>query len=121
MLTVKSAGFNWRLPKAITLFLCTLGSYFEVEVGLIKTCQAIVFGVAIVLNEIEEINNCNVLMPSSNNKIIALIFPLPTVFGDQRQIVHRSSGRRLLSVKHSKTQSARSLMPCKCQQDVKHA
>lgn len=50
-MTVESAGFNGRLPKAITLFLCYMDGYFEVKGGGIKTCQAVVFGVAIVLNE----------------------------------------------------------------------
>lgn len=50
-LTVESAGFSGRQPKAITLFLCSMDGYFEVEGGNIKTRQAVVFGVAIVLNE----------------------------------------------------------------------
>lgn len=50
-MTVESAGFSGRLPKAITFFLCSMDGYFEVDGARIKTCQAVVFGVAIVLNE----------------------------------------------------------------------
>lgn len=32
-LTVESAGFNWRLPKTISLFLRSMDGYFEVEGG----------------------------------------------------------------------------------------
>lgn len=42
---MESAGFNGRLPEAITLFLCSMDGYLEVNGDRIKTCQAVVFGV----------------------------------------------------------------------------
>lgn len=47
-MTVESAGFNRRLPKAIILLPAFMDGYFQVEGGRIKTCQPVEFGVAIV-------------------------------------------------------------------------
>lgn len=52
-MTVESAGFNQRLPKAITLFLSSVDGYLEGLCGSVaaRTCQTVVFGEAIVLNQ----------------------------------------------------------------------
>ena len=42
-MTVESAGFNQRLPKAITLFLSSVGGYLEGIWGSIRTCQMVVY------------------------------------------------------------------------------
>lgn len=48
-MTVESAGFNQRLPKAITLFLCSVDR--EVLWGSVRTCQVVVSGMTFVLNK----------------------------------------------------------------------
>lgn len=40
-LTVESAGFNGRLPKSITLFLCCMDGYLEVEGGVLRLARQV--------------------------------------------------------------------------------